>query len=439
MLVRQEISVSIPPFWKRMPAAFIYPLKPASLMFLGVMSLASLLELIPLGGFLAALLLPLILMKYSFEVMQYTAVGHLEPPMGSTSMAAQDFELPIKSILHVVVLGIIVSLSAMLGVFGIVVSLVALSLLYPAITMVLGVTRSFFRALNPVELVEMIRMIGPSYLGLVGVLFLLYGSSGALLQFIGPAIIPNNILAIMVIFTFISSYYMIVMFHIMGYVIFQFHEELGVQPEVEYEPAAAKKHTAAPTGLGPVAKAQLLVQEGHPEIAKPFIAHHLNSDMSAEQIQLHEIYIKLLKQDESAHDELKRVAKDYILGLMEHGHGKKALQMFRLCNEIDPDFRLDHAEHTHTLIQAAHKASDYDLMLALANNFAKYYPDYLNLFEVYLAVARVLHENFKQDKQAATILNSLIAKFPQHGSIQQAKMALARISRAQQPIQTGNA
>jgi hypothetical protein len=438
MLEKQDFSAEIPPFWKRMPAAFLYPLKPASLIFLTIMSLASLLQLVPLGGIIAAILLPFILMKYSFQVLQFTAVGHMNPPVGSTSMEARDFELPIKSILQLIVIGIVIGLSAMLGMLGIVISLVVMALIFPAMIMVLGVTRSFFKAINPVELADMVRMIGPSYLGLVGMLFLLYGSSGALLEFVGPAIIPHNILAILAIVTFISSYYTIVMFHIMGYVIYQFHEELGVQPEVEYEPAGVGKKSE-PTGLSAVAKAQLLVQEGHPEVAKPFIAQQLSSEMSAEQIQLHEIYIKLLKQDESTHDELKRIAKDYILGLMEHGHGKKALQMFHLCHEVDPKFRLDHAEHTHTLMQAAQKASDFELMLALANNFAKHHPDYPNLFEVYLAVARVLHEHFKRDKQAATILKSLITKFPQHASIQQAKMALARIVRAQQPAEAGKA
>lgn len=319
MLIKQEFTAVIPPFWKRMPAAFFYPLHPASLVFLTIMSLASLLQLVPFGGIIAAILLPFILMKYAFQVLQSTAVGHMQPPTGSTSMSGSDFALPIKSWLLLIVLGIIIGLSVLLGPLGIIISTVLASLIYPAMIMTLGVTRKFFHALNPAELTEMVRMIGPSYLGLVGMLFLLYGADSALLMLIGPMIIPNNVLAIMVIITFVTSYYTLVMFHLMGYVIYQFHEDLGVQPEVEYEPAGTGRKAAEPTGLSPVAKAQLLVQEGHPEIAQPFIARHLNDEMTAEQIQLQEIYIKLLRQQGET-ETLIRMGKDYILKLMEHGH-----------------------------------------------------------------------------------------------------------------------
>ncbi|HXH71262.1 MAG TPA: hypothetical protein VNI58_00385 [Mariprofundaceae bacterium] len=432
LLNRLEFSAEVPPFWKRMPAAFLYPLHPASLVFLIIMSLASLLQLIPLGGIIAALLLPFILMKYAFQVLQSTAVGHLKPPKGSTSMSGRDFELPVKAYLLLIVIAILGGLSSMLGLIAVIIALVGLTIIFPAMIMVLGVTRSFFQAISPMQLIEMVRMIGPSYLGLVGMLILLVGASSALMMLLGPTVTPSNFLVIIVVADFISSYYSIVMFHLMGYVIYQFHEELGVKPEVEYEPAAGKKKSAEPAGLSPVAKAQLLVQEGHPEVAKPFIAKHLSNDMSAQQIQLHELYLKLLKQL-GEHEDLGRVGGDYILSLMEHGHGKKALQIFRLCYEVDPQFQLNHAEHTHSLMQAAQKASDYDLMLALANNFAKRFPTYPGLFELYLSVARVLHEHFKRDKQASSILQSLITKFPQHEGIQQAKMALARIGRSQQP------
>lgn len=432
MLVKQESSAAIPPFWKRMPAMFIYPLHPASLLFLAIMSFASLLELVPLGGVIAAIILPFILMKYAFQVLQYTAIGQMRPPRGSTSMSGRDFELPVKSYLLLIVISFIAGLLSELGLLAMIVALVLLTILFPAMTMVLGVTRKFFQALNPLQLIEMIRMIGPGYLGLVGILMLLYGASGALLMLMVPMITPDNLLVVSIIVTFATSYYTIVMFHLMGYVIYQHHEALGVEIEVEYEPPSVTRGSPAPVGQSPVTKAQLLVQEGHPEIAGPFIARHLSSEMTAEQIQLHELYIKLLKQ-QGENEELLRAGREYILNLMAYGHGKKALQIFRLCHKVDPAFHLNHAEYTHTLVEAAQRASDYELMLALANNFAKRHPDYSNMFEIYLAVARVLHEHFKRDQQAVMILKSLIAKFPQHGSIQQAKMALARIVRAQQP------
>jgi len=433
MLQKMDFAANILPFWKRMPAAFFYPLHPGSLTFLIIVSLASLLQLVPLGGILAALLLPFITLKYAFQVMQSTAVGHLAPPKGSTSMSGRDFELPIKLYLLVISVSIIAGLLSILGTFAVVVAAVLLTAIFPAMVMLLGVTRSFFQALSPIELFEMIRMIGPSYLGLVGMLLLLYSADGAVIMLMWPMIMAGNILTVTVLVTFISSYYTIVMFHVMGYVIYQYHEELGVKAEVEYEPVANnKKQSAEPSGQSAFAKAQLLVQEGRPEIAKPFIAKHLSLEMTAQQIQLHELYFKLLKQL-GEHEELTREAGAYIVSLMDHGHGKKALQVFRLCHEVDRTFALNHAGHTHTLIQAAQKASDFDLMLALAANFAKRHPDYPQLFELYLALARVLHEHFKRDQQASAILQSLINKFPQHEEIQQAKLALARIGRSQQP------
>jgi len=429
LLQKHEFTAIIPPFWKRLPAAFLYPLNLASLMFLAIISLVSLLQLVPLGGIIVAILLPFMIMKYAFQVLQHTAVGHMSPPLGSTSMSGQDFALPVKSYLLIILLSALVGLSSFLGLFGIIISVVLFTLLFPVMIMILGVQQQFFQALNPKEIIEMIQTIGASYFGLVGMLFLLISASSSLFYMFGEFIPLGNKLVLFVIANFVSSYYTVLMFHLMGYVIYQFHEDLGIKSEVEFEVGGKKKKTQAPLGQTPVSKASLLIQEGHPEIAKPFIRKHLSVELTAEQIQLHELYIKLLKQLDE-HEELIRIASDYILSLMEHGHGKKALQTFRLCHELDASFQVNHAQHTHSMIQAAHKASDFDLLLALAQNFAKRHPEYDKLFEVYLVVARVLHEHFKRDQQAAAILKSLVQKFPKHESIQRAKMALARIKPA---------
>lgn len=429
MLKKLNYSVDVLAFWKRMPASFLYPLHLGSLIFLVILSLASLLQLIPLGGIVAAILLPFILMKYAFQVLQHTASGYLSPPKGSTRMDAIDFELPFKMILLIILLSVVSGLLAVLGKIGIIIALIVLTLSLPAMIIVLGVTRSFFSSINPLRLFETVKIIGPSYFGLFGMLFLLVSANGAFFELISSWASERNTLILNVIVTFINSYYTIVMFHIMGYVTYQFHKELGIQPAVEYEQKrSSNKHQKV--SFTPLAKAQVLVQEGHPELAKNFISKNLNSSMSVEQIQLHELYLKLLSQLEEG-DELKEVGRNFIVNLLDHEHRKKALQMYRFCYENIPVFQLNHAEYTHQLVETAHKASDYDISLILANNFAKNYPDYPKQFDLYLLVARILHDHFNRGEQAGKILKTLIAKFPQHESIQSAKLALNRIERVQ--------
>ena len=394
MLEKQEFGVYVQPFWQRMPATFLYPLQSKALIFLVIMSAASLLQLVPVGGVIAVILLPFILMKYAFQILQSTAVGHMAPPLSSTSMHGSDFALPLKSYFILIFIGVFVGLASQLGLLTLIIALLMMALLYPAMVMVLGVTRKFFQAFNPFKLIEMIRMIGSAYLGLTGMILLLYGSAAVLTNMIASSL-PNSFVINMTVFTFITSYYTLVMFHLMGYILYQFHENLGIQVETHHQ--ATNKKDNKPIGQSPLSKVRILLQEGHLEIAKPFIAKHLKNEVSAEQMQLHDLYIKILHQQQES-VALKDVGKIYIFNLMEHGHAKKALQTFRLCHEVDATFRLDDAKHTDMLIQTAYKASDYELVLLLANNFAKKHPDYVQLFEIYLRVAGVLHEHFKRAK-----------------------------------------
>ena len=173
---------AIPPFWKRMPDTFLYPLNGGSLAYLTGLALFSLLFFVPLWPvvIVASLVLPLMMLRYGFSVLQHTAMGHLTPPKMSINFQLRELSLPLKLVAIMFFLGSLIGLILYpLGVNIVVIQMVAFALtqlVLPAMVVLLAVHSSFFRAINPVDIGFVISTIGLPYLALCGVLLLLSGA-----------------------------------------------------------------------------------------------------------------------------------------------------------------------------------------------------------------------------------------------------------------------
>ena len=100
----------------------------------------------------------------------------------------------------------------------------------PSMIILLVTTGSLFHAINPVVFVGLAFRIGWAYF-LMNFFLILLGSAPAYLAQYVIRFLPPDLH--LMLFGFAKSFYTIVSYHLMGYVILQYHEKIGYK--VDYE------------------------------------------------------------------------------------------------------------------------------------------------------------------------------------------------------------
>jgi len=428
---------AIPPFWKRMPATFRYPLNGGSLTYLIGLACFSLLFFVPLWPVVvvAGLMLPLMILRYAFSVLQHTAMGHLTPPKLSLNFQMRELALPLKLFAIIMALGFLLAL--ILYPFGInpnvieAVAFILNQLVLPAMVVLLAVHNSFFRAINPVDIGSVISTIGLPYLALCGVLLLLSGGPASA-QFLLFNILPLWLLTMLNVF--MMGFFTVVTFHLLGYVVYQYHEHLGIKPEVEYDvkpPARARASSSEGSASYPaLQRVRLLIKEGMQQAAKASLKKELmrQAETDNARIEMHQLYHQMLVNDKENEAALEH-ASAFIPELLDNNQGKQALGIFRDCIEMDPAFRLARPADIHKLATAAKKADEHRIVVSLLNGFIQKHPDYPDAIELLLMAAQSLQHHFGQAEKAKKVLLYIIKRYPEDARTQQARHNLMLIER----------
>ena len=422
------------PFWRRMPLFFGFPLHSGPLVYGAVLAAFSVLVPV-LGEFLPPPLALIVVeagiwlaaLRYAFRVLEQTSLGYLTPDEYPQSFEPADTSLPYKMLGVSFVWGGITAAVAHLSVgLGWLLNLFT-TLALPASIMALATTHSFGQGLNPGQWLRIMGGIGKPYLILCFFLFLLLGGGGIALAVLGP-VLPSWALLPMANFAFV--YFNLVMFNMMGYCLYQYHQALGL--EVEVDPARAQTPRAG-LGRGRVPSDPIDVE----------IAQHLASgdtnrafDLAYEQQRLapddlsaQERYHKLLLLLPEKKDTLLAHGQRYITQLLGKGLAERALDIFLNCRAAQPDFASAQAEQVLLLAQAARRRRDYRLALELMRSFDKRHPQHRDVPGVYLLSAQILAENFKKDDLACAILQGLQRKFPEHPLAAEAGLYIKTLER----------
>jgi tetratricopeptide (TPR) repeat protein len=291
----------------------------------------------------------------------------------------------------------------------------------PASIMILSVTRSFWSAINPSATVGMIRVIGLPYLGLCAFLFLLSASEGMLQSALVPRL-PGWLL--IPALTFVAMYFTLIMFNMMGYVVYQYHHMLGV-PVSRFAGDGAQ----APAGERAAGSGDAIGRlVGAGQIDEALELAYEAQRVAPDDPFAHGRYHKLLAL--AGRDErLLSHARTYLSVLLQKGQGDEALTLFRAMQERDAAFAPERPEHLLGLAEAARRRREFPQALALVKGFDKRFPRHPEIPAVYLFAARVLCENLRQDASARQILTVLLARYPEHPVCADARQLLTVLDR----------
>lgn len=400
-----EERPEIQPVWQVIPQFFRYPFKRDVLPSLILISLGSALTLIPFFGFFVWLMLWAMLFKISYEILTSTAAGHMEGPPSVTDMSGGIMFKHIGLLLAIVITYVFVInllgsvlMAVLLGLF------VLLAL--PAAMMTLAMTQSLIEALNPVTWVRIMRITGLAYLLTSVFLLLMTFSQAQVESWLLPAV-GNSLLLFNIVSWFITAYFMAASFHLMGYLLYQHHDELGI----EATGAGLSEETAA-NEPPPIAEAAELVREGRADEAAKMLGRTIEHEGAEPAV--HEYYRKLLA-NRNDHEALAEHARQYIPMLIHAQENiDRAVDVAEESLQARPGLELNDPSDRLPLARRAFERNRHALVLKLASGFGKRHPRHPDLPELYFLAAQSLIEEKGDNKRAVGTVRQLLNRFPDH-------------------------
>jgi len=414
------------PFWQRLHHFFIYPLQPVPL---GIMILLTVM-IAALGntlfGFLVILLSLLILLKYSYVVLEDTSHGYLLPRPFSSDMITRNLELPFKHILNVFLL---VAINYMTYNYSVEINtpylfyaVFSVSVFFlPASVMLLAIKHSFSSAFNPLLLFHTVKSIGVVYILLYVFVLMMLSSAAAAIYYINRLIPESFYLTVDV---FITMFFVISIFNMLGYVLYQYHERVGFGVDVAVSSSLDEKQNDGKFILRTPAMVdiEILVQEGHYKKAFKKLEKLISSQPS--DMHARTYYQKLLHLLGDVEGAREHCA-NFVGRLMAEKKLSQAMNVFIACNKEDSDVTLSKPQQRLEMANALINNGKHRLAMHLLNNLHKDHPTYSEIPEAYLLVATIMSDQFNQDDKAINILKFVLERYPQNKGIDKVKDYLA--------------
>jgi len=303
--------------------------------------------------------------------------------------------------------GLVAAAGVLGGSLLLLLTLAFVVLALPASIMVLAMERSVGAAVNPLNLATLIARIGSPYFLLYGYLILLVLASGAaqdfaLTHFSGWVSRP--------LAGFLNSTFTLMLFHMLGYLLFQYQEELGfaadyqdaVEPENQHHRDRSQRFDA---------DLDMSLKDGHYDRAQTLLLEQLKREPDS-SLRIGQLY-RLL----AARNDIRSLHANHprILAWLAARHDGKALANLLLqLQQADPQFCLQNAELSVTVAGALYRSGHYRLALQLLQDFHKRFADSQALVPAYLLAAQTLANGLGQWEKATAFLDFIQRQCPQH-------------------------
>jgi tetratricopeptide (TPR) repeat protein len=395
----QAVPVAIVPFWERLPGVMLYPAHASAMATIVLLALGRLVLLFPFFGIFIFLALVAAMYRYGFECLRSTADGYLQPPdVSSGSNIGWKF-IGLILILFVVAAIVMAKLGPLPGL----ILLLFFGIALPGAIMTLAMEESLVEALNPLKWIAIMTGVGWPYLAVVGLCLAISYNEGYATHAVGR-LLPLPVA--LVVMGIISNYALVMTFHLMGYLLYQYHEELGFVPAAAQLERPADKADPTQASLDEVGA---LVRDGKLEEAIERTRALLRGHGAGPAV--HAQYRKLLRAagDKAA---LLEHGRDSIGNLIDHEEDRAAVELLRECQAIDPGFAPATALQVTKLAHMASRQNQPQAALLLVKDFHERFPNSQYVAANYLLAAELLHEHVGKDEEACALLQYLKQTVP---------------------------
>jgi len=408
------------PFWLRLPKFFLYPLQPVPLVLTLVLAFVGAIFNMSI---IIQTAIWIVMMKYAYAVLINTGRGSLRAPAVTWEMINNDIGQVFKQFVIFFIIGVAATLMfSHTGAIGGFSFLAVAAVFIPAMIMVLVATNSVTHALNPMIFVPIVSRIGGRYFLMYLFLLFLYSAPSALFAYF-PFKLPFPVWKFIALF--FNQYYSLVSYHLMGYVLLQYNEEIGYHVDYEHFMDNSEKgprkevddNEKLLNNLG------VLVQKGRYDDALALIRSETGGKF--ENIELSDRYLQLLrlageKQEVFSH------GRSHLDLLVQQNKKQKAVDLYeQLAAEGCP------VKEPNTLFVLAgwlKARREYKRAFKCYADYVKNHKEHEYIPEAYFELAKLFHEQGKNSAKAQNILKKLIHSFPDHSLAPKAKAYLAAIS-----------
>ncbi|MDV2078852.1 hypothetical protein [Marinobacter xestospongiae] len=391
-------ATAVEPFWNRLGAFFRYPFHFDPLLVIAICTLVPLMLSASLVGLIVSLVLFVALLKYTYTVINHTAEGHMKPPPLAVAFTGDGFGIVFLQLLVFVLFGGLVAAAGMVG--GPILGLLALALVVlaiPASIMVLAMEQSVGPAVNPLNLAALISRIGWPYFLLYGYLILLTLASGAAQDFAVTHFAPW---LAMPLSGFLNSTFTLILFHMLGYLLFQYQEELGFASDLQDDQdQSADNHRDRSQRLD--ADIDMDLKDGRYDRVQSNLKEALKRNPQDPK-RLEQFYRLLCARQDDA--ELYRYHGRLLGWLADRNDGAGLVDMLDALERVEPGFRIDDPVLAVRCSRSLYQHGSYRRALKQLLDFHKRFPDSDQLATAYILAAQVLANGLKQWEKATAFL-----------------------------------
>ena len=224
---------------------------------------------------------------------------------------------------------------------------------------------------------------------------------------------------------FIEFYFILVACHMIGYVIYQYHDVLGLRAAISFDRAEIR--------LDPKKEVNPLLMELNRLVA---------DGQYGRVIELLEIELRKNWDNNDTHDRYQKAlfaaglqtkakdhARDFISKLINEKRFFMAIDLCEKWLKLDPTFKLNDSHQLYDLAAAAHLVKKDSFALELMRNFDKKYPEHPHIPQLYLLTAQILSEISDKNQEAMDILQTLITSHPDHPLVSEARQFLSTLGK----------
>ena len=344
----------------------------------------------------------LIVVKYSFESLKATVGGNLTPPISGKTIS-QDFYQVFKQF------GIYVAIFIAFGWIGTKVGfavgfafLIVALFFVPSMVILLVTTRRLIHALNPVIFVGLTLRIGWAYFLMNFFLILLASAPTYLTQYFTKFLTPDLQLMLS---GFAKSFYTIVSYHLMGYVILQYSEKIGCQLDYEdFQDPSAEDYESEDADPDAIVLSEVapLLQDGKLDEAISVIKKSIQQQ-PIWGVELSERYYNLLKMRKRK-AELVAHGVNHLDMLAEKNQKNKAVAVFSECHKLDNDF-LPPADPLFKVAGWLNETGKTKAAVAVYNLIVKPYPENSLVPKAYSRIAQIFNDRVMNTEKAKKVLS----------------------------------
>jgi tetratricopeptide (TPR) repeat protein len=423
---RLAVSNLVVPFWNRLPQFFLYPLHPRPLIVMIVLSAAFVFFAHPgIFNVLMEIAIYGVLLKYSHAALRKTAQGSFAPPPINAETISKDFQIVFEQFAIFAIVGFVMKLA--IGLAGPWVEIpcrIVAVLAIPAMIIVLVVTKSLLNALNPVVWGGMAWRIGWGYL--VMYLFLSFLA-------VAPVFLTRYFIAYLpaashvFLFIFATCFYTIISYHLMGYVLLQYHQEVGYEVEADEKDSFLSQGAVADeAGSQLLTRVDIFIKEGKIDDAIALIKGEASGEIS--NLDLAERYFNLLKIKQFVPDMLKH-ARRYLELLTEAKDKTRLRDVYSTCVAADPGFTPG-AAAVFKIAGCFNDAGNPKDAIQVYNRFIKAYPKDPMIPKACFLAASIINEKLKNPGRAMGLLKNVLRAYPNHDLVPHIQKYLKQVEAA---------